>query len=58
MVCVSEQFFEDGDHDMAIVQRIAQRNRLAMMGAMLSELGFSEIERFETIHNNIDTSAE
>ena len=26
-----------------------------MMGTMLSELGLSEIERFETIHNYIDT---
>ena len=39
---------------MAIVQRFSQLNRQAMMDTMLSELGLTETERFETIHNYID----
>ena len=51
---VSGQLFEDYIHDMAIVQRFSQLNRQAMMDTMLSELGLTETERFETIHNYID----
>lgn len=51
---VSGQLFENYIHDMAIVQRFAQLNRQAMMDTMLSELGLTETERFETIHNYID----
>ena len=51
---VSGQLFEDYIHDMAIVQRFSRLNRQAMMDTMLSELGLTETERFETIHNYID----
>ena len=51
---VSGQLLEDYIHDMAIVQRFSQLNRQAMMDTMLSELGLTETERFETIHNYID----
>lgn len=51
---VSGQLFADYLHDMAIVQRFSQLNRQAMMDTMLSELGLTETERFETIHNYID----
>ena len=51
---VSGQLFADYIHDMAIVQRFSQLNRQAMMDTMLSELGLTETERFETIHNYID----
>lgn len=51
---VSGQLFEDYIHDMAIVQRFSRLNRQAMMDTILSELGLTETERFETIHNYID----
>ncbi len=51
---VSGELFEDYIHDMAIVQRFAQLSRQAMMDVLLSELGLTEAERFETIHNYID----
>lgn len=51
---VSGQLFEDYIHDMTIVQRFSQLNRQAMMDTMLSELGLTETQRFETIHNYID----
>lgn len=51
---VSGQLFEDYIHDMAIVQRFAQLSRQAMMEEMLTGLGITETERFETIHNYID----
>lgn len=51
---VSGQLFEDYIHDMAIVQRFARLSRQAMMEEMLTGLGLTETERFETIHNYID----
>lgn len=51
---VSGQLFEDYIHDMAIVQRFAQLSRQAMMAEMLTGLGLTETECFETIHNYID----
>lgn len=51
---VSGQLFDDYIYDMAIVQRFAQLSRQAMMDTMLQELGLTETERFETIHNYID----
>ena len=51
---VSGQLFEDYIYDMAIVQRFAQLSRQAMMEEMLTGLGLTETERFETIHNYID----
>lgn len=51
---VSGPLFEDYIHDMAIVQRFAQLNRQAMMDTLLSELGLTETQRFETVHNYID----
>lgn len=51
---VSGQLFENYIHDMAIVQHFAQLSRQAMMEEMLTGLGITETERFETIHNYID----
>lgn len=51
---VSGQLFEDYIHDMTLVQCFAQLNRQAMMEILLTELGLTETERFETIHNYID----
>ncbi len=46
--------FSDYMNDMAIVQRFATLNRETMAKIILSEMGFSEAHRFETIHNYID----
>ena len=51
---VSDSLFDDYIHDMAIIQRFAQLSRQAMMDVLLSGLGLTEVERFETIHNYID----
>ena len=46
--------FNDYMNDMAIVQRFASLNRETMAEIILSEMGFTEALRFETIHNYID----
>lgn len=47
--------FEDYIHDMKIIQSFAVLNRQAMVEVILREMGLSEVERFTTIHNYIDT---
>lgn len=49
--------FEDYIHDMEIVQKYAMLNRLAIGHEILKQMGWlnKEINRFETIHNYIDT---
>ena len=42
-------------HDMRIVQRYAALNRQAMTRTILDGMGLTEIDRFTTIHNYIDT---
>ena len=42
-------------HDMRIVQRYAALNRQAMTQTILDGMGLTEIDRFTTIHNYIDT---
>ena len=44
-------------HDMRIVQRYAALNRQAMTQTILEGMGMTEIERFTTIHNYIDTES-
>lgn len=41
-------------HDMKLCQEFAVLNRKAMADAILDEMGLSEINRFETIHNYIE----
>lgn len=47
--------FEDYIHDMRIVQHFADVNRKAMTDIILHGMGWTETERFTTIHNYIDT---
>lgn len=46
--------FQDYMHDMAIVQQFATLNRATMANIIIQAMGFTEINRFETIHNYID----
>ncbi|NLA23971.1 MAG: RtcB family protein [Bacteroidales bacterium] len=46
--------FDDYLNDMAIVQKYASFNRENIAKIIIEEMGFSELERFETIHNYID----
>ncbi len=46
---------EDYIHDMRIVQCFAALNRQAMVQVILEEMGLTEVDRFTTIHNYIDT---
>lgn len=41
-------------HDMKICQEFAVLNRKAMADAIIREMGFDEVSRFETIHNYIE----
>ena len=52
---VEGKLFEDYIHDMKIVQDFAMLNRRAMTEVILYGMGWTEIERFTTIHNYIDT---
>jgi RNA-splicing ligase RtcB len=46
--------FDDYIHDMRIIQRFANLNRVAMTEVILRGMGLEEVERFTTIHNYID----
>ena len=48
--------FHDYINDMAIVQRFAVLNRATMAAIIIKGMGFTEVNRFETIHNYIDFS--
>lgn len=48
--------FQDYINDMAIVQRFAVLNRATMAAIIIKAMGFTEANRFETIHNYIDFS--
>jgi len=52
---VSGELFHDYIHDMKIIQRFAVLNRKAMTEVILRGMGLTEIERFTTTHNYIDT---
>jgi RNA-splicing ligase RtcB len=52
---VSDELFDDYIHDMKIIQQFAVLNRKAMTEVILQGMGFTEVERFTTIHNYIDT---
>ncbi|MCL2446178.1 MAG: RtcB family protein [Oscillospiraceae bacterium] len=47
--------FDDYMHDMKIIQRFATLNRMAMTQVILEHMQLTELERFTTIHNYIDT---
>ena len=52
---VEGDLFNDYIHDMRITQTMAMLNRKAMVDVILTGLGLTEIERFTTVHNYIDT---
>lgn len=52
---IDGSLFSDYVHDMKIVQHFAVLNRKAIINAIFAGMGFSEKERFTTIHNYIDT---
>ena len=52
---VEGKLFEDYIHDMKITQHFAMLNRKAMVEVIMSEMGFTAVESFTTIHNYIDT---
>jgi RNA-splicing ligase RtcB len=54
---LSNELFDDYIHDMKIIQRFAVLNRQAMTEVILTGMGLTEIERFTTIHNYIDTDS-
>lgn len=41
-------------HDMKLCQEYAELNRNAMADIIIKQMGFTEIERFQTIHNYIE----
>jgi len=47
--------FNDYIHDMKLTQHFATLNRKAMTEVILRGMGLTEVERFTTIHNYIDT---
>ena len=52
---VSGELFDDYIHDMKLIQRFATLNRIAMTEIILKGMNLTEVERFTTIHNYIDT---
>lgn len=52
---VTGELFDDYIHDMKLVQQFATLNRKAMCDVIFRGMGFTELERFTTIHNYIDT---
>ena len=52
---VEGQNLENYIHDMRIVQYFATLNRQAVTQTILEGMGLTEIDRFTTIHNYIDT---
>ena len=52
---VEGQLFDDYIHDMRLVQQFAALNRKAMTDVILGGMGLTEVERFTTVHNYIDT---
>jgi len=52
---VEGRLFDDYIHDMKIIQHFAVLNRQAMTDIILEQMHLTEVERFTTIHNYIDT---
>lgn len=47
--------FDDYIHDMKVVQEYASQNRAIIAKTILKKAKLHEVERFETVHNYIDT---
>lgn len=54
---VQGRLFDEYIHDMQLTQRFALLNRKAMTQVILEGLNLTEVERFTTIHNYIDTDS-
>lgn len=54
---VSGELFTQYIHDMQIVQEYAAWNRKAIKDDILKHMSLTEVDRFTTIHNYIDTDA-
>ena len=54
---VQGRLFDEYIHDMQLTQRFALLNRKAMTQVILEGMGLTEVERFTTIHNYIDTES-
>lgn len=50
-----DSLFDDYIHDMKLVQEHASCNRAEIARVILKEMKLHEVERFETVHNYIDT---
>lgn len=51
------QDFNDYIHDMKVLQTYAHLNRGTIAKIIMKEMGWKELDRFETLHNYIDTDA-
>lgn len=51
---VEEDDFDSYMHDMRIAQEFANMNRNTIADIIIGEMNFTEVERFQTIHNYID----
>lgn len=54
---VQGRLFDEYIHDMQLTQRFALLNRKAMTQVIIEGLELTEVERFTTIHNYIDTDS-
>ena len=54
---VQGRLFDEYIHDMQLTQRFALLNRKAMTQIILEGMELTEVERFTTIHNYIDTES-
>ena len=54
---VEGRAMRDYIHDMGLFQRYAALNRRAMTQTILDGLGLTEVDRFTTVHNYIDTKS-
>ncbi len=52
---VEGPLFDDYIHDMKLVQRYARLNRKTIMDELLNGMELRETDRFETVHNYIET---
>jgi len=55
LLYVKEDLFYNYMHDMKITQYFAEINRKAMINIIIKNLNLTELERFTTVHNYIDT---
>lgn len=54
---VQGRLFDEYIHDMKLIQQFAALNRKAMTQVIIKGLNLTEVERFTTIHNYIDTES-